>query len=913
MKKHILILLLFTGFLNAQTLQNPTFGNTTTNTLKIKTPATVIAVNFIPAYDTDGFTLSKIAPINVNIPYSPSNYSAPTQTIGNHLAGIDTRLGQISSTSAGLTQRVWFTADNTTVTSGTFFASNPLSKGETATGSPIALVLGDNVKAYFNKDLISGAQPSTTIGYAGTYSGNLTVSATPTPNATQQRFTLEVYRCNNGGTPIASGVTGAPVGDLGVTVIAILDSGLVNLLAGAISNVAIAGQLTQNITINSGERLRYHVSAQKVGTGGGNVTFSVYYGSSYNSYYDVPVAITTDAVLNKSSVTGITSTDALNNNKALADGKLDELYVNNGYIAQNSTSPLTSSVYESFPLMFRGQSNKMFVFYRQGTDHATSKGVIQMRSSNDGGGTWTTASTIISDPTYDCRNVSGGIAPNGRFILFYMRYAFGSALSFDQGYVYSDNEGQTWSSYITIPNGTHTFFSPYGNLINIGDGKIMANWYGETPGTPTYSSYVITSSDNGLTWGAATAVITSTSIRYGEASYAYLDGGIIVGQIRNSVGSPLYQFKSIDNGATWSAQGQTTVDTGAQVSPDLITYVDPNNNKYIASFYANRSDNKLKVAIADYATASAGVSGWTRSDIDTHSSTDFGYPSAVKSRENNKFLLAYYKAASTSLSSIYFSNYTTNYGNISVVGSVSSTGNISSNTNVSAVATVSGKDLTSTNFLTIKGTVSAFPTVGNGWEAYNSTSSQSILQSYNRTGANYNEVNIRGSFLTWNIGATEKMRLHASGAFSFFNTTDPGAGIVSVTGKVQATVAPTVGNDLTNKTYVDGLVRPYKVYTAIFNQSGTSAPSAPNIFENTIGAIVWTRTGVGTYVGTLSGAFTASKTIGFLTNTIVTGATPINVKISSSTTNTIDVVSYINGAVSDNAIGNMSLEIRVYL
>lgn len=327
--KKILFLLLVTISSYGQTLQNPTFGNTTTNTLKIKTPATVTSVNFLSTNEADG-SVSKISPINVNIPYTPINYSAPTQTIGNHLLGIDTRLGALSSTSAGLTQRVWLTADNTTVTAGTFFASNPLNKGATATGSPTALVLGDNVKAYFNKDLISGAQPATTIGYAGTYSGNLTVSATPTPNATQQRFTLEVYRCNNGGTPIASGVSGAPTGDLGVTVVAILDSGLVNLVAGSISNVSIQGTLTQNITINTGERLRYHVSAQKVGTGGGNVTFGVYYGSSYNSYYDVPVAITTDAVLNKSTVAGITATDALNNLNAKIPVNYSKIvYVNN--------------------------------------------------------------------------------------------------------------------------------------------------------------------------------------------------------------------------------------------------------------------------------------------------------------------------------------------------------------------------------------------------------------------------------------------------------------------------------------------------------------------------------------------------------------------------------------------------------
>lgn len=304
--KKLLFLLLITAVSYGQTYQNPTFGTVTT-----KTSPTVTNDPYVATTGATGIQ-GKIAPVNVIIPHTPVNYTVPNLTIGSHLAGIDTRLGQISSTTAGLTQRIYFTADNTTVNSVVYFASNSTGKGATAAGSPPALVLADNTKGYFTKDLISIPQPAPTIGYAGSYSGNLTVSATPTPVATRQRFTVEVYRTNNLGTPIASGVSGAPVGDLGVTVIAVLDSGELNINAGAITNVSITGILTQNITINTGERLRYHVSAAKIGAGGGNVTFGVYYGSSYNSYYDVPVAITTDAVVNKSTVVGVTDTDALN-------------------------------------------------------------------------------------------------------------------------------------------------------------------------------------------------------------------------------------------------------------------------------------------------------------------------------------------------------------------------------------------------------------------------------------------------------------------------------------------------------------------------------------------------------------------------------------------------------------------------
>lgn len=50
---------------------------------------------------------------------------------------------------------------------------------------------------------------------------------------------------------------------------------------------------------------------------------------------------------------------------------------------------------------------------------------------------------------------------------------------------------------------------------------------------------------------------------------------------------------------------------------------------------------------------------------------------------------------------------------------------------------------------------------------------------------------------------------------------------------------------------------PYKVYTALLSQSGTEAPVAVEL-ENTLGGtVVWTRSGIGTYVGTLTGAFSS--------------------------------------------------------
>lgn len=58
----------------------------------------------------------------------------------------------------------------------------------------------------------------------------------------------------------------------------------------------------------------------------------------------------------------------------------------------------------------------------------------------------------------------------------------------------------------------------------------------------------------------------------------------------------------------------------------------------------------------------------------------------------------------------------------------------------------------------------------------------------------------------------------------------------------------------------------YLVYTALLTQSGTDAPTVISNgnntpWQNTIGSIVWTRTGVGAYAGTLNGAFPEGKTV----------------------------------------------------
>jgi len=98
-------------------------------------------------------------------------------------------------------------------------------------------------------------------------------------------------------------------------------------------------------------------------------------------------------------------------------------------------------------------------------------------------------------------------------------------------------------------------------------------------------------------------------------------------------------------------------------------------------------------------------------------------------------------------------------------------------------------------------------------------------------------------------------------------------------------------------------IRPYKVYTAILTQVGTDAPTAI-VLENTIGSIVWSRTVIGGYFATLSGAFTTDKTSVLITNGSANTTYIHGASVSTSNVNVI--------TASDGQIDRATIEIRVY-
>lgn len=108
---------------------------------------------------------------------------------------------------------------------------------------------------------------------------------------------------------------------------------------------------------------------------------------------------------------------------------------------------------------------------------------------------------------------------------------------------------------------------------------------------------------------------------------------------------------------------------------------------------------------------------------------------------------------------------------------------------------------------------------------------------------------------------------------------------------------------------VIGTINNKKIYKALLTQSSTNAPVAI-VKENSIGSIVWTYDGVGSYIGTLSGAFLVDKVLSQCTFTSISGSETI-ISLGRTDDNSITLIVKDN-ASSGTDVWSMSVAITVY-
>ena len=125
-----------------------------------------------------------------------------------------------------------------------------------------------------------------------------------------------------------------------------------------------------------------------------------------------------------------------------------------------------------------------------------------------------------------------------------------------------------------------------------------------------------------------------------------------------------------------------------------------------------------------------------------------------------------------------------------------------------------------------------------------------------------------------------------------------------------ATTNLTVTQTLNGRAVSD-ILPTYKKYIALITQSSTSAPTVIEL-ENTIGPIVWTRSAVGVYNGTLTGAFTLDKTYAMVSQLEINSIVLIRRKTANIIEITTTNLHSPTAAHHDQHLLKNTLEIRVY-
>jgi hypothetical protein len=259
----------------------------------------------------------------------------------------------------------------------------------------------------------------------------------------------------------------------------------------------------------------------------------------------------------------------------------------------NGTFPFpqpSPPMYEAWPIIDRFESGSVFIVYNHGTDDGTTDSVIRFRKAATITGTWSAATTIASEVNTGSNLGAGGMMTANRAEICYSRAIGIGAGGLSMNCVYSDNEGVSWTGGVTIPKGSETGYTiPFSAIITVDEGRHMLSWYGVTNGVHT--AYISTSGDNGVTWGAPTAIASG----YNECSLEYLWGSGIVAICR-AVSGVSHQFISVDNGASWDDQGEVNFpqpDNGVPFSqvagkPIFVTgFKGEDDQRYVAAYFFN--------------------------------------------------------------------------------------------------------------------------------------------------------------------------------------------------------------------------------------------------------------------------------------------------------------------------------------
>lgn len=278
------------------------------------------------------------------------------------------------------------------------------------------------------------------------------------------------------------------------------------------------------------------------------------------------------------------------------------------------TQIVSDSIYNNRYIGFGGidifPDGTYAIVYTDSHNHIGDSAFLKLAKSTDQGRSFTTDTLLRISGDTSLSMGGMGVTPSGRLVVFY--YKFTTSAQHGLFIIYSDDQGETWSTPYSISNEGHPIYNPYGGLVKIADNKLLLSWYGYTLGG-VYKVYSITSSDDGATWSASTQVLSSNIIKPTETMFTHLGGGYILGLTRSDSTFKYTQTLSRDNGVTWDSIGRVAF--GHEGTPAwLKTYINDYGKREVVAYYRYSPNVFVQEIHAIYGYADSilanGVNGW---------------------------------------------------------------------------------------------------------------------------------------------------------------------------------------------------------------------------------------------------------------------------------------------------------------
>lgn len=252
--------------------------------------------------------------------------------------------------------------------------------------------------------------------------------------------------------------------------------------------------------------------------------------------------------------------------------------------------PFSTGSHRHFGGCIRDALGRNHIYYRKAAGHQTSnEGTITQIIYGLDGVASSEVDVVANTSGVDHRDPVICVTPTGRIILGYTDVPTDQSEVDDFLAIYSDDNGATWSSPITV-DATVNGARLYGSSKVVSQGGVtnvyMTGYYRDA-GSTTRTLAIYKSSDDGLTWAEQTPMYSGSLLDRNEFEIEYVTEEIAIGFSRFN-GGVMRAHITTDAGATWSAAVAMPWGSVSDVAPSLnkVTHA---GEAYLLLSYCDRS------------------------------------------------------------------------------------------------------------------------------------------------------------------------------------------------------------------------------------------------------------------------------------------------------------------------------------